>query len=502
MPTIDELATFCKKKGFVYPSAEIYNSLAGFFDLGPLGVELSTNIKAHWWHHFVRSREDVVGIDGSIITHPKVWRASGHLDSFEDIFVEDVKTKERYRADHLVEDALKIPTDGMSVEQLWQIIQKHELKSPKGNPLSQPNKFNLMFHTNIGSIRDEKSTAYLRPETAQNIFINFKAVQETSRLKLPFGIAQIGKGFRNEISPRDFLFRVREFEMMELEYFFDHATASKLKPKNLKLTFLSQEEQHKKSPKTEATTIVQLLASKKLAVTHAYWLAEAYQWFLKLGLKKENLRIREHTKEELSHYSTATFDIEYLFPFGWKELQGCANRGMYDLTQHEKHSNTKLSVFDEDTKQKILPSVIEPAWGVGRTFLALLLDAYNDDKKRGNIVLKLNPKLAPIQVGVFPLVKNKKQIVKKAREIFNALKQNFTTTYDESGSIGRRYARADELGIPFCITVDFDSLKDKKVTIRNRDTTKQIHVKASELKDIISKIMTGTPFEKCGKLMN
>ena len=492
MITIDQLAIFCKKKGFVYPSAEIYNGLAGFFDLGPLGVELSNNIKSSWWHTFVRSREDVVGIDGSIITHPKVWKASGHLDCFEDVFVEDAKTKERYRADHLVADVLHIPTDGMPPDQLWQIIQKHNIQSPKGNPLSQPKKFNLMFHTTVGPVQDEKSTSYLRPETAQNIFINFRAVCETSRLKLPFGIAQIGKGFRNEISPRDFLFRVREFEMMEIEYFidpgkkFDKLTA---KQKNLKVFFLSQEEQGKANPKTETTTIARLLSSKKLTPAHAYWIADAYLWFLSLGLKKENLRVREHTKEELSHYSTATFDIDYNFPFGWKEIHGNANRGTYDLAQHEKFSNAKMSVFDEETKQKVLPSVIEPSWGVGRAFLALLLDAYDDDKKRGNIVLKLAPKVAPIQVGVFPLVKNKKQIVKAAKEIFHSLKHSFAATYDDGGSIGRRYARADESGIPFCITVDFDSLKDKKVTIRNRDTTKQVRVKIKELKDKLSSMI-------------
>ena len=499
MVTIEELSVFCKKKGIVFPTAEIYGGLSGFFDYGPLGVELKNNIKQHWWQRFVKQREDIVGVDGAIITNPKVWQASGHVECFEDVLVEDTKTKERYRADILIEDALKIRADGLRADDLWKLIEKNKIKSPKGNPLSPPRQFNLMFSTNVGPTETETSKAYLRPETAQLIFTNFKLVQESSRMKLPFGIAQIGKAFRNEISPRDFLFRSREFEQMEIEYFVDAKSAAP-SYKEITFKFLSAEEQAA-STSFVHTTAVKLIKQKKLSPMHAYWLMQAYQWYVDIGINPDKLRVREHTKDELSHYASATFDIEYEFPIGWKEIHGSADRGTFDLTQHEKTSKVQLRFFDEASKTNILPAVIEPSWGVDRALLAVLCDAYDDDKKRGNIVLKIHPKLVAMQLGIFPLVKNKPEIVDCARSIFEELRCCYTTQYDDGGSIGRRYARADEMGILLCATIDFESLDDRCVTLRHRDTTRQIRVKISELRNVVFDILNGKDFEKCGKLV-
>jgi len=481
MLSIEELSIFAKKKGFVFPSCEIYGGMSGSFDYGPLGVELKNNLKNHWWKTFVQNRDDIYGIDGSIISSQAVWKASGHVNCFEDILVEDTVTKERWRADHLVEDTLKIQTDGLKADEIWNLIKKHNIKSPKGNPLSAPRAFNLMFKTNVGPIINEKSTAYLRPETAQMIFVAFKNVVDSSRVKLPFGIAQIGKAFRNEISPRDFLFRTREFEQMEIEYFLRNSDkrCPLLSKRHAELEFfyLSKEDQKKKTMHKKIKVSV-LLKKKVLGEWHAYWLAESYLWFTELGVREENLRIRQHTKEELSHYSSATFDIDYYFPFGWKEIHGNANRGQFDLIQHQKHSKKSMALFDEETKSKLIPRVIEPSFGVDRAFLTFLYDAYNYDKKRGNVVLKLHPKLAPVQIAVFPLVN---KLEDKAKEVYNTIKEKFVSKYDRSGSIGRRYARADEIGIPYCITIDFDTLKDECVTVRDRDTTKQKRVKITDL---------------------
>lgn len=453
MISIDELAVFCKKKGFVYPSSEIYGGFAGFFDYGPLGVELKNNIVKELWHEFVQKRPDIVGIDGSILTHPKVWEASGHVESFKDKLAICKKCKSSFKA-----EVKKCPRCGSGLEEKGQ--------------------YNLMFKTN---------NSYLRPETAQLMFTNFKLINETSRTKLPFGIAQHGKAFRNEISPRDFLFRVKEFEMFEIEYFVDPKKLDECpflnEIKNLRINILTANMQKKKQ-KHKGATIKELIDKKIIKVWHAYWIARFYKWFLQLGIKKENLRLREHLKEELSHYATACFDIEYNFPFGWKELHGNADRTDYDLKQHMKFSKTDLTIFDQETNQKIIPYVAaEPSQGIGRAFLAFMLDAYNDDKKRGNIVLKLHPKLAPYKIAVFPLVSNKKEVVKKAIEVFNLLKEDFNCFYDSAGSIGRRYARQDEIGTPFCITIDFDSLKKNDVTIRDINTTKQIRVKIKDLKE-------------------
>ena len=503
--TIDEMATFCKRKGFVYPTSEIYGGISGFYDFGHLGVELKNNIKKEWWKTFVQQRDDVVGIDGSIITHPMVWKASGHVDGFTDILVDCKKCGSRFRADTLVEEKLKIPTAGMTIEGLAAEIKEHKIKCQKcGSELGQPKKFNLMFTTNVGPVQTSSSAAYLRPETAQVIFANFRLVQENARLKLPFGIAQIGKAFRNEISPRDFLFRMREFEQMEMEYFVHpdkHDECVFIEDAlDYELNVLSAEMQ-KKNQKMQKTSIKDCLAKKIIKTKwHAYWLALMHKWFAELGANPEHFRIRQHVKDELSHYALDTWDLEYEFPFGWKELQGLSNRTDFDLKQHIQHSKTDLSIFDEETKKKIIPHVIcEPSQGVERAFLVFMFDAYHYDKSRDNVVLKLHPKLAPIKVGVFPLVSNKADLVKKARDVYDELKKEWTCTFDTSGSIGRRYARADENGIYACVTIDHESLEDESATIRSRDTTEQIRVKISEVKDVIRRFMEGERLSKLGK---
>ncbi|MBI2542328.1 glycine--tRNA ligase [Candidatus Woesearchaeota archaeon] len=503
--TIDEMAVFCKRKGFVYPNSEIYGGIAGFYDFGHLGVELKNNIKKEWWKTFVHQRDDVVGIDGSIISNPLVWKASGHAAGFSDVLVDCRKCNSRFRADTLVEDTLKIPTAGMTIGGLNAEIKEHKIKCPKcSGSLGDAKKFNLMFTTHIGPIQSDASAAYLRPETAQLIFANFRLVQENARLKLPFGIAQIGKSFRNEISPRDFLFRMREFEQMEIEYFVHPEKQDECAyiedVIDYELNVLSAEMQ-KKGQKMQKMPIKECL-SKKIIKTrwHAYWLAIMHKWFVDLGASSGHFRIRQHVKDELSHYALDTWDLEYEFPFGWKELQGLSNRTDFDLKQHMEHSKTDLSIFDEETKKKILPHVIcEPSQGVERAFLVFMFDAYNYDKSRDNVVLKLHPRLAPIKIGIFPLVSNKAELVKKAKSVYDELKAGWTCTFDTSGSIGRRYARADESGICASVTVDFESLEDESVTIRSRDTTEQIRVKIKDLKDVLRRFMEGEKLSKLGK---
>jgi len=493
MVSIEEMNVFCKKKGFVFLNSEIYGGQSGFWDFGPVGVELKNNIKNELWKRFVQQRDDVVGIDGAIITHPKVWEASGHVSNFTDYLLDCKKCKSRFRADLLIEDEAGISTEGIKLEDIEGIIEKHKIKCPqcKGD-LATPKRFNLMFKTHVGPIQDDASAAFLRPETAQLIFTNMRLVVETSRLKLPFGIAQVGKAFRNEISPRDFLFRSREFEQFEIEYFV-HPDKKKLCPffkdiKELEVNVLLSDEKE-----TRKTTIEKLVNDGKFATEwHAYWLASFYRFFLDFGIKPRNIRLREHHREELAHYASACFDIEYNFPFGWKEIHGNADRGIFDLEQHMKASQKDLSLFDEDSKTKVLPYVAaEPSQGIERAFLAFMFDAYEDDKERGNIVLHLHARLAPIKAAVFPLVSNKEEITSLARKVHSMLRLDFPVSYDQSGSVGRRYARADELGIPFCITVDFDSLTDKCVTIRNRDDTTQVRVHIDELKQKLGGLLLG-----------
>lgn len=479
--SIEELSAFCKRKGFVFRSSDIYGGFAGFWDYGPLGVELFKNIKENWWNFFVHQKTNMVGLDASIISHPRTWKASGHVENFSDIFVVCKKCKKASKIDKNELGKAKCDFCGGDFDE----------KTAK--------EFKLMFRTVVG----EDSESYLRPETAQGMFMNFKLVSESSRMKLPFGIAQIGKCFRNEIAPRDFIFRSREFHIGEFEFFInpEEKKCPLLEKRHLevKLKILDAKTQENEKKDLKETTISEMLKEKKLDEWHAYWLAEQIIWFNSLGLKK--IKIREHMRGELSHYSSATFDIDYEYPFGSKEVAGNANRGTYDLNQHIKESGQKLEIFDEESKKSIIPRVIEPTFGMERIFLAVLANSYFFDEKRQNIVLKMNPKLSPVKASIFPIVK-KEEFEKIARDVFSDLSKEWKVSYDESGSIGKRYARNDEIGTPFCITVDDDSLKNKDVTIRNRDTTKQIRVKISSLKDVLRKLINQEiDFEKAGKLL-
>jgi len=478
--SVDEMAIFCKRRGFVYQSADIYGGFAGFWDFGHLGAELKNNIKKEWWKFHVWQRRDIKGIDGSIITHPLVWKASGHVDSFSDIFVICKKCKKPEKIDRKDLGKVKCPKCGGDFDE------------------ASAKEFKLMFKTNVG----EKDEAYLRPETAQLIFTNFKSVYENARMKLPFGIAQVGKAFRNEIAPRDFLFRCREFEQMEIEYFIvpDSNCIYEI-PEIEILTYSATNQEKNELPvKMKITDALKKEIIKK--DWHAYWLATEFLWFINLGANPDKFRIRQHRKDELAHYSSDCWDLEYNFPFGWKELEGIADRSDYDLSQHQKFSKKDLTIFDEDSKKKILPHVIcEPSLGVERAFLVFMFDSYFYDDKRENIVLKLHPKLAPIKAAIFPIVK-KEEFEKLCENIFEDLKDEWNVVYDESGSIGRRYARNDEIGTPYCITVDEESLKNKDVTIRDRNTKMQVRVKISELKIILKKLINQRiAFEKAGKLV-
>lgn len=508
MVNIEEMAVFCKKKGIVFQDSEIYGSLSGFWDFGPLGVEIKNNIKSNWWKRFIQDREDMVGMDGSIITHKKIWEASGHVQNFKDIMITCKKCKHKVRADIFIEDKLNINAEGWNAKKINETINKNNLKCPEcENAFADANDFNLMFETIVGPNKNEENTAYLRPETAQLIFADFKLIFDTARMQLPFGIGQIGKAFRNEISPRDFLFRSREFEQMEIEYFVHPDDLDNCpfieEILEFKLNILTAEIQKESDEGIHTVLTVQDLLDKKIVTSwHVYWLVEFYKWFLDLGIKPENLRLREHRKDELAHYAGACFDIEYHFPFGWKEIHGNADRTNFDLNQHIKVSGKDLQIFDEKTKGKIVPYVgAEPSQGVERAMLALLFDAYEVKEKEGKpiVTLKLHPDIAPIKVGVFPLVNKLKD---EAKELFSNLKSEFHCIYDKSGSIGRRYARADEQGIPYCVTFDFDTKENNKVTIRDRDTEKQILVKIDDLKEILRKLLNNEiKFEKAGELM-
>lgn len=453
---MDKIISLCKRRGFVFPASEIYGGFANAFEYGPLGVQLKKNISDLWWRRFVVERDDIVGIDSVIIENPKVWEASGHLKSFSDPLVECKKCHRRFREDHVAEANAKLqisndksnPNDkmsGMTKEQMEMV------RCPEGgeHDFAESKNFNLMFKTFIGVTEDSTSDAYMRPETAQGMFINFKNVTQSTRVKIPFGIAQIGKAFRNEITPGNFIFRTREFEQMEIEYFIRN-----------------DKEQSQK--------------------WFDYWLNEWKQFFLDLGIKEDNLTIRAHEKDELSHYSAGTSDIEYKFPFGISELAGVAQRTDFDLSEHQKMSGEDLRYFDEQNGEKYLPYVVEPTMGLTRALLAVLIDAYDesdgaDGREAGEVTLRLDPKVAPIKAAVFPLVKKEnlpdiaKDIIKKLR------KSGVNCYYDESGSVGRRYRRQDEIGTPWCITVDFDTLKDNSVTVRDRDTMGQERIKIEEL---------------------
>lgn len=480
--SIDDLASFCKRKGFVYPSSEIYGGFSGFWDFGHLGTELTSNIKSEWWNFHVRQRDDIEGMDGSIITNPRVWKASGHLESFVDLAVVCKKCKNKSK------------------------IDKHEFGKAKcekcGGELESKGEFNPMFTTRVGAIKDDSVEAYLRPETAQSIFVNFKNVFENARAKLPFGIAQIGKAFRNEIAPREFLFRSREFEQMEIEYFIEKGMKCPYMDEIGKLDalFYTAEMQEKgKEPKM--MKIIDACKKGIIMDWHAYWLSQELSWFIFLGANPENFRARQHTKDEKSHYAVDTWDLEYKFPMGWRELQGFANRGNFDLTQHQMESGKSLEILGI-TNKKLIPEVAcEPSLGVGRAFLVFMLDAYEYDKKRDNIVLHLHPRLAPYKAAILPIV-SKGEVADVAYEIFKDMKEEFNVLFDKSGSIGRRYSRNDEIGTPYCITVDQDSLKDMSVTIRDRDSTKQIRVKIGDLKKVVGDLVKDkVTFERAGKIV-
>ncbi len=427
MVLIEKIVSLCKRRGFIYPGSEIYGGLANTFDFGPLGVELNSNIKNNWWKIFVQNRSDIYGIDGGILMNSKVWEASGHTGKFIDFLVECKKCHKRFRTDQL----------------------ERKTCPECGGTLTEPRKFNPMFKTFIGPIEDSSSVTYLRPETAQAIFINFKNIIDSFHPKIPFGIAQMGKAFRNEITLGNFIFRKLEFEQMEIEYF--------IKEKDWKKYF---EE----------------------------WKKEMEKWVLSLGVNKKNIRWREHDKDELSHYSKRTEDLEYNYPFGgFKELYGLAYRFDFDLKSHAKKSGKDLKYQDLETGKKFFPHVIEPSFGLERTMLAVLLDAYYEDKKNKRIVLRLRPSLAPIKVAVFPLLANKPELIKKAKQVYDLLKNEFVTTWDDRGNIGKRYYAQDEAGTPYCLTIDFDTLKQNDVTVRDRDTMKQERVKIKELVEYLKK---------------
>ena len=488
--TIDELAAFCKRKGFVYPSSEIYGGLSGFWDFGHLGTEFVRNLKDAWIREHVYERDDVVSIDGAIITNPKVWEASGHVSNFVDIAVVCKKCGYKTKVD------------------------KHELKDARcekcGSGYENLGEFNPMFVTEVGPVKKDAVKAYLRPETAQSIFANFKLVYEHARLKLPCGIAQVGKAFRNEIAPREFLFRAREFEQMELEYFIAPNMECPKEfmetTKGVKIDVLTDEAQESGNGKSVKGKLMDLHEAWKKGLMidwHAYWIAQEFQWFLSLGVRREKFRVRQHIAGEKSHYSKDTWDLEYEFPMGWRELEGFANRGNYDLTAHEKQSKQSFAVIvDENAGGKVVPGVVcEPSLGLGRAMIVFLLESYEFDKKRENVVLHLHPRLAPYKAAILPIVKGE-EYEKISNDMLKDLRKEWNVGYDKGGSIGRRYARNDEIGTPYCITIDDASLKKKVVTLRDRDTTKQIVVKIVDLRDVLRKLVNGEiAFEKAGKMV-
>jgi glycyl-tRNA synthetase len=493
---MDKLVSLCKRRGFIFPSSEIYGGLNGFWDYGPLGVELKRNIKDAWWRDNVTMRDDMVGLDCSIIMNPKVWEASGHLGGFSDPMVDCRECKGRFRADQITvvrqgflnHDAVLFYS---AVGELADVVAQNQtamtkatskfgaaqdpspfkLNDPKVTPedyarfpcpnpncrrvgtLTEPRSFNLMFKTYVGAVESESNVAYLRPETAQGIFANFKNVVDTGRVKLPFGIAQVGKSFRNEINPRNFTFRSREFEQMEIEFF---------------------------------------CRPEEAPDWYAYWRKTRFQWYVDHGLQGDRLRLRDHDKEELAFYSTATADIEYSFPFGVSELEGIAHRGDYDLTQHQKFSGKDLSYFDEEKKERFVPHVIEPSAGADRATLAFLCEAYTEDEVGGEArtVLKFHPRFAPIKAAVFPLVK-KDGMPELATKIYRELKRRHNVFYDEKGAIGRRYRRQDEAGTPYCITVDGQTLADGTVTIRDRDSCRQWRVASDGIDRALADLLEG-----------
>ena len=455
--TMDKIVALCNNRGFIFPGSDIYGGLANTWDYGPLGVEFKNNVKKAWWRKFVQESPYNVGMDCAILMNPETWVASGHVVSFNDPLMDCKSCKARFRADKLIEDYANehgltdIHPDGWTNEKMSEYIAEQGIKCPEcgKSDFTGIRKFNMMFKTFQGVNEDTASQIYLRPETAQGIFVNFKNVQRTTRRKLPFGIAQVGKSFRNEITPGNFTFRTREFEQMELEFFCEPGTEMKW---------------------------------------YEYWKDYCHKFLLSLGMKEENIRLREHAKEELSHYSNGTTDIEFLFPFGWGELWGVASRTDYDLKAHQNHSGKSMEYLDPFTNERFIPYCVEPSLGADRVALAFLCDAYDEETlENGDVrnVLHLHPALAPYKAAVLPLQKNK--LGDKAREVYELLSKHFMVDFDDSGAIGKRYRRQDEIGTPLCITIDFDTLEDETVTVRDRDTMAQVRMPIAELEGYIQK---------------
>jgi len=454
---MEKVVSLCKRRGFVFPGSEIYGGLANTWDYGPLGTELKNNIFQSWWKFFVQSRKDMVGIDPAILMNPHVWVASGHVDCFNDAQIDCKECKKRFRADHLLEDKLDAKVEGLSTDDLKKLIDENKIRCPEcgAQNFTDVRTFNLLFQTNIGPTSENTEPVYLRGEIAQGIFMNFKNILNAMRKKIPFGIAAAGKAFRNEITPGNFIFRTLEFDLMEFEYFVKEDTWEK---------------------------------------KFDYWLKEMQEWLKIVGIRKEKTRVREHTKDELSHYSKRTVDIEYETPFGWKELYGLAYRTDFDLKNHQEASKEDLTYFDPDTNEKYIPHVLEPTFGLSRTVLMVLLSAYDEDEaesvkggKEVRTVMRFHPDIAPYTVAVLPLMR-KPELTKKADEVFDLLKNDFRVDFDVTGSIGKRYRRQDEIGTPYAITIDFDTVeKDDAVTVRDRDSMKQERVKIKELKEYLDK---------------
>lgn len=447
--TMEKIVALCKNRGYIFQGSEIYDGLANTWDYGPLGVEFKNNVKKAWWKKFIQESPYNVGVDCAILMNPQVWVASGHVGGFSDPLIDCKQCKTRHRADKIIEDfnkenGIEMLVDGMSNDAMTAYIKEKNVPCPNcgGHEFTEIRKFNLMFKTFQGVTEDSKNEIYLRPETAQGIFVNFKNVQRTTRKKIPFGIGQIGKSFRNEITPGNFTFRTREFEQMELEFFCE--------------------------PGTDLEWF-------------AYWKDFCFNWLLSLGMKKENLKLRDHSPEELSHYSNATTDIEYKFPFGWGELWGIADRTDFDLKQHMEHAKEDLSYFDPNKNEKYVPYVVEPSLGADRVALAFLCDAYDEEEvAEGDVrtVLRLHPALAPVKVAVLPL---SKKLSEEASKVYETLIKEFVCEFDDAGSIGKRYRRQDEIGTPFCVTIDFDTLEDNCVTVRERDSMQQVRLPIADL---------------------
>ena len=480
--SLDTIVSLAKRRGLIFQSSEIYGGTGSCWDYGPLGVELKNNIKRLWWRDNVHLRPDMVGLDASILMHPTVWKASGHVDHFTDPMVDCKACKRRFRADQL---------DAVPWTHYCAAKADNKFEVPAGEPckhcssrralcpecgkgeLTAPRQFNLMFKTFMGPVEEDAAVTYLRPETAQGIFVNFDNVLQTTRLKLPFGIAQIGKSFRNEITPGNFIFRTREFEQMEIEYFVNPKDTVNGRPAD--------------------------------EYWHERWMEERLAWYQRYGIRAENLRLREHGKDELSHYSKRTADIEYRFPMGWSELEGIANRTAFDLTQHARFSGKSLTYFDEERKEHIVPYVIEPSGGVDRSLLAFLVDAYREEEVRGEkrVVLRLHPELAPVKIAVLPLLKKREEIVRTAQAIRGDLVRRWVTVYDDTAAIGRLYRRQDEVGTPYCVTVDVQTVGDpekgeagdRQVTIRDRDSMGQIRVPLGELQSVFERLFAGETWE-------